>query len=129
MHTEMQMLGLSVILGLVQLLLAASMGVLQYGIPWAFGNREQVMPPLPGMRGRTVRAFHNFSETFPLFAATLLLAAVLGHEGGNVTLGAELYFFGRLAYLACYMAGIRYLRTAAWGVSLAGIVLILYSLF
>jgi uncharacterized MAPEG superfamily protein len=128
MHTEMQMLALSVILGLVQLLLAASMGTLQYGMPWAFGNRDQAMPPLQGIKGRTVRAFWNFLETFPLFAAALLMAVVLGHAGGYVALGSQLYFFGRLAYLAIYMAGIMYLRTLAWVVSLAGIGLVVYSL-
>ena len=44
-------------------------------------------------------------------------------------LGAQLFFWGRLAYALIYLAGIAWVRTAAWAVSIAGIVLVMSQLF
>jgi len=129
MNTEMQMLLFTVVLGLVQLILAAFFNAQKYGMSWAFGNRDKPIPPLEGVGGRTVRAFHNFRETFPLFAALILLAAALGHHDSLTLWGAQLYFWGRLVYLLVYMAGIVYLRTLVWAVSLVGLILLLIALF
>jgi uncharacterized MAPEG superfamily protein len=128
MTIEYQMLGWSVILGLVQVLLATSFAVFKYGLPWAFSNRDKVMPPLEGMGGRTQRASHNFRETFGLFAVLVVVAGALGMHSSMTERGAELYFWGRLAYLPIYMGGIIYLRTAAWAVSLVGILMLLVAL-
>jgi uncharacterized MAPEG superfamily protein len=43
-------------------------------------------------------------------------------------LGAHLYFWGRLAYLALYAADIFLLRSLVWNVPTLGIILILLSL-
>jgi uncharacterized MAPEG superfamily protein len=129
MNTEMQMLLFTVLLGVVQMLLAATFTTQKYGMSWAFGNRDMAMPPLEGLGGRTVRAFHNFRETFPLFAALILLAAAMGHHDNLTLWGAQLYFWGRLVYLFVYMAGIKYLRTLVWAVSLVGLILLLIALF
>ncbi len=129
MNTEMQMLLFTVVLGLAQMLLAATFTAQKYGISWAFGNRDKTMPTLEGLDGRTVRAFHNFRETFPLFAALILAAAFMGRHDSLTLWGAELYFWGRLAYLFVYMAGIKYLRTLVWAVSLVGLILLLIALF
>jgi len=43
-------------------------------------------------------------------------------------LGAQLFFWARLAYAAIYIAGIPWARTAAFVVSAAGLVLILIQL-
>ncbi len=39
-------------------------------------------------------------------------------------LGAQLFFWARLAYAAIYIAGIIWVRTLAWLVSMAGLVVI-----
>lgn len=44
-------------------------------------------------------------------------------------LGAMLFFWGRVAHAVVYVAGIPYLRTAAFGVSLLGLVRIAGELF
>lgn len=127
MTIEYQMLAWSVILGLVQIMLASGFAAFKYGIPWAFSNRDKVMPPLEGMGGRTQRASHNFRETFAVFAVLVILAGVVGVHSSLTERGVELYFWGRLAYLPLYMAGIIYLRTAAWAASMAGIVMLLVA--
>jgi uncharacterized MAPEG superfamily protein len=42
--------------------------------------------------------------------------------------GVQLYFWGRIAYLGLYSAGIFLLRSFAWNAATAGIILILLSL-
>lgn len=127
MTIEYQMLAWSVLLGLVQVPLASGFAVFKYGLPWAFSNRDKVMPPVEGMGGRTQRAANNFRETFGLFAVLVVVAGLLGVHSSLTERGVQLYFWGRLSYLPLYMAGIIYLRTAAWAVSIAGLVMLLVA--
>jgi uncharacterized MAPEG superfamily protein len=39
-------------------------------------------------------------------------------------LGAQLFFWGRVAHAVIYIAGIAWARTIAWAVSVAGLVLL-----
>jgi uncharacterized MAPEG superfamily protein len=43
-------------------------------------------------------------------------------------LGAQLFFWARLAYAFVYLAGIPWLRTAVWTVSVIGLILIFVQL-
>ena len=129
MTTEVCMLLWSVVLGLVQVALAATGSVSQRGLTWALGARDGEPKPLTGIAARLYRANSNFLETFPLFAVAVLLAVVLQRHDGMVVLGAQLYFWGRVVYVPVYAAGIPYLRTAVWAVSIVGIVLVLTALF
>jgi len=128
MTTELSLLLWSVVLGLVHIALAATGSVSQRGLTWAVGARDGAPKPLTGIAARLYRASNNFLETFPLFAAAVLLAVVLQRHGGMTLLGAQLYFWARLAYLPVYVAGIPYLRTLVWAVSIVGIVLVLATL-
>lgn len=129
MSTELCMLTWSVVLGLVQIALAATGSVAQRGLGWAAGARDGEARLLTGVAARLDRARGNFLETFPLFAVTVLAAFALHRHTGMTVLGAQLYFWARLAYLPAYVAGIPYLRTLIWAVSLIGIVMILTALF
>jgi uncharacterized MAPEG superfamily protein len=51
---------------------------------------------------------------------------MLGNE--MTALGAQLFFWGRLAYAVVYLIGLPWVRTATWAVSMAGLVLILIQL-
>ena len=129
MTTELCMLMWSVVLGLVQVALAATCSVGQRGLGWAASARDEVKPPLSGIGGRLDRARANFLETFPLFAVAVLAAHLLQRHGDMTVLGAQLYFWARLAYVPAYAAGIPYLRTLVWAASIVGIVLVLVALF
>jgi uncharacterized MAPEG superfamily protein len=128
MTTELCMLVWSVVLGLVQIALAATCSVGQRGLGWAASARDEVKPPLSGIGGRLDRARANFLETFPLFVAVVLAAHLLQRHDNLTVLGAQLYFWARLAYVPAYAAGIPYLRSLIWAVSIAGIVLLLVAL-
>ena len=129
MTTELCMLVWSVVLGLVQIALAASGSVARRGLVWAAGARDGEARALTGIAARLDRARHNFLETFPLFAAVVLVAFALQRHDGMTVFGAQLYFWARLVYLPVYVAGIPYLRTLVWAASVAGIVLVLVALF
>jgi uncharacterized MAPEG superfamily protein len=129
MTTELTMLCWSVLLGLVQIAIAATCSVNQRGLGWAAGARDGVVSLLTGTGGRLDRARANFLETFPLFLAVVLAAHLLQRHDSMTVLGAQLYFWGRLVYVPLYAAGIAYVRTLAWAVSIVGIVLLLLALF
>jgi len=81
-----------------------------------------------GWAGRASRAHHNMLESLVLFAALVLIAALTGKTNATTLLGAQLFFWGRAAHAIFYIAGIPWLRTAAWGVSVVGLVLIFLQL-
>lgn len=128
MHIELRMLVWSIVLGIIYILVAATASAMRRGGAWAAGSRDDAGTPLTGVAGRLERAQRNFLETFPLFAAAILALAVLDRHSEMTVLGAQLYFWGRLAYLPLYASGIYLVRSLAWGVSFVGIVLLLLRL-
>jgi uncharacterized MAPEG superfamily protein len=127
MKPELMLLAWAVILTLAQMLVAATGAASQYGPMTLFGNREG-LPVLTGWAGRAYRAHHNMLENLVLFAALVLIATVAGKTNSSTLLGAQLFFWARLAYAVIYLAGIPYLRTAAWLVSVIGLVMIFLQL-
>lgn len=128
MAIEFTLLGATLILALVQILLTAHVRTRQYGLKWNAGPRDQPMPPLNPLPARLQRAQDNLFETLPLFIGALLGAALAGRLGFRTSLGAHLYFFGRLFYVPLYAAGIPYVRSLAWAVATGGLILILLAL-
>src|SRR5258708_1061638 len=88
MSLELKMLALSVVLGLVEIVLSAHSASLQVGYRWTATARE-ARPTLTGVAGRLDRALRNFLETFPLFAAAVLLVQVTGRIGRMRPIGAD----------------------------------------
>jgi uncharacterized MAPEG superfamily protein len=125
---ELRILALSVVLGLVQIVLASHAASLQRGYLWTAGSRDEAVPPLTGIAGRLERALRNFVETFPLFAAAVLIAHVTNTHSWMTEWGVQLYFGARVAYLALYAAGVFLLRSLVWNVATLGIAMVLLSL-
>lgn len=128
MSVELQMLGWSVVLGLVYVLVAAGFGTWQRGLRWNAGNRDGEPQPLNKYAARADRANRNFLETFAFFAAATLAVVAMHKTGAQTVIGAQIYFWARLAYLPVYVIGIPYLRTAIWIASLWGILQMVESL-
>ena len=121
---ELQLLFVAVCIGLAQLLWALVAGLLGgRGLGWVLGARDEPRP-VSGAAARLERAFANFCETFPLFAAALLGALLLGKAGLLTALGCKLYVAGRAAYPIAYLTGLPAARTLVWAVSFAGIALV-----
>ncbi|BAT59296.1 MAPEG family protein [Variibacter gotjawalensis] len=128
MTIELKYLVFSIILGIIQLMAAAMAGTMDRGLRWNMGPRDTTRRELSPVAGRLERAFKNFLETFAFFAAAVLVAHALNVHSWMTTWGVMLYFWARVAYVPIYAAGISALRTAVWGVSVVGIVLLLAAL-
>ena len=125
---ELKLLMAAVAIGLVQLLWAAGAARAQQDMKWAAGPRDTPMP-IGGGAARLERAFWNFAETFPFFAAAVLAAAVADKLGTNLTVwGATLYVVSRAIYAPLYAAGIPMVRSIIWFASMVGLVMVLVAL-
>ena len=127
MSLEMKLLCWSVVLTMVQVVIAATGATMKVGMPALAGNREG-LPPIDGWAGRAIRAHRNMLENLVLFASLVLVAQIAGKTGATTALGAQLFFWARVAYAPIYLAGIPWLRTGAYLVSTVGLVLILLQL-
>jgi len=127
MPIELKLLVWSVALAFAQCLLAVTGAMLQVGLPTLAGNREK-LPEITGWAGRAERAHRNMLQSLVLFAALVLVAQATGKLDPTTALGAQLFFWGRLAYAAVYVIGLPWVRTAVWAVSIVGLVMIFVRL-
>lgn len=113
----------AMILGLVHLTAASFTFKAQVGNAYTIGARDADLRPT-GVAARLDRAQRNFLETFPIFAAAVLLLEVLDRQGGWLSeVGAGLYLGGRILFLPLYAAGTPWLRTFSWNAATLGLVL------
>jgi uncharacterized MAPEG superfamily protein len=127
MKPELMYLSWSVLLSIVHMLITVAALFLHSGLMVTVGNRAN-LPELPGWGGRAVRANANMSQNLVLFAAVVLAVVVTGTTNATTMLGAQLFFFARVAYAVFYIAGLPWLRTGSWLVSIVGVLLILLQL-
>lgn len=127
MKPEMTMLVWAVLLTVVQAVVAVQGAMMQVGLPALAGNREG-MPEIKGWAGRAARAHRNMIENLVLFAALVLVAVVAGKTNDMTLLGAQIFFWARLVYALVYIAGIPWLRTGVWAVSVVGLAMIFLQL-
>ena len=80
------------------------------------------------MAGRADRAAKNMLEGMVVFLA-VVLAAQLAGKGAHAAAGASVFFWARLVYWPVYMAGVIYLRTAVWFVSIIGLAMIAWAVW
>jgi uncharacterized MAPEG superfamily protein len=127
MNAELTFLTWSVALWIVQLLVAISGGMTQFSPATLAGNREA---PCDGMGwvGRAQRAYRNLAESLLPFAALVLVAHAAGVSNAATVMGAQLFFYARVAYAVVYIAGIPWLRTVVWTAGFVGMLMILKQL-
>ena len=83
------------------------------------------MPEITGWAGRATRAHRNLLESLVLFSVAIIVAKLVNVSNAMTVLGAMLFFWGRVAHAVIYIFGIPWLRTAAWAVSIVGLLMIL----
>jgi len=91
------------------------------------GNREG-FPEIKGWGGRAMRAHRNMIENLVLFAALVLALAAAGKSNDATVLGAQIFFWARVVYAGVYLAGLPWVRTGAWTVSVVGLLVLLAQL-
>jgi uncharacterized MAPEG superfamily protein len=129
MTTELWLLAASVGLGLAHLIAASHLISWQRGYRWTASRREDEVVPLRGLANRVDHATTNFLETFPFFAALVLIAHVIEHHSLLTLLGAHLYFWARVGYLLAAALGYGLVRSAIfWNAALVGMILVFVAL-
>jgi len=57
----------------------------------------------------------------------VLVVTALAKNSATSVLGAQLYFWARVAYVPVYAAGLPVVRTLIWTASIAGLVMVLMA--
>src|SRR5215213_3357559 len=127
MTPELMYLVWSAALTLLLVVVSVAGATSEVGLPKLAGNREG-LPEMRGWAGRAARAHRNMLESLILFAVLVLVAHAAGVRNEMTVLGAQLFFWGRVAHAIIYISGLPWLRTAAWAVSVVGLVLIFVQL-
>jgi uncharacterized MAPEG superfamily protein len=127
MTVELKLLVWSTALALIQMLVALLAVMTQIGPVSVVGNREN-LSAFEGWAGRAQRAHRNMLESLTIFAVLVLVAQITGKSNATTELGAQLFFWSRLAYAPIYLIGIPWLRTGVWGISFVGLLQILLQI-
>jgi len=126
MPIEIAALVLGCVLALVHIFAAGFVKTRQYGSRWNMGARDEELPPPAPIVGRLMRAQANYFETFPIVAIAILIDAWMGLFDRGTAIGALLWLGARLVYVPLYAAGVPVVRTLAFGVSMVGLVMLLW---
>ncbi len=123
MIIELQMLVASAALLFVLIMIQAQARISAEGLQRMAGNRDDLGQPT-GFSARAKRTVENHIEGLVMFTA-FVLAAVLAHRTNAWTaLGAQIFFYSRLAHAALYLVGTPWLRSLAFMAGVAGMALI-----
>ena len=108
------------LLGMVVLTIASIMPAKVSGLR-EFDNAYPRDPDFyrPGLRARSLGAHANGYETFPFFAAAVVLAEMRGMPQGLVNGFAVAFLLARVVYVACYLGNRPTLRSVVWSVGFA----------
>jgi uncharacterized MAPEG superfamily protein len=96
------------------------------GVKAGLSNRDQ-LPEATPLGGRAARAAGNTIEALVLFAPLAMVAHAIGRDAETL-LGAQIFFWARVAYWPVYIAGIVYLRSVIWIVGVLGLAMMLLKL-
>ena len=124
---ELSLLIWTAALTILQMLVSALGSITQIGLTTLAGNRDN-LTETTGWASRAQRAHRNMLESIAVFAILVMSAHHLNISNDMTVLGAQLFFWGRVAFSIIYIAGIPWVRTAAWGVSLVGLIVIFSQL-
>ncbi len=108
--------------GLLHTLSKAPLMKAQAQAPGGYNNRapREQQSTLEGWAKRALAAHENQIESFPLFAAGVLVVTASGVESPVTGYLAMAYILARIVYLYCYVKGISTLRSIVWGVGYLG---------
>lgn len=127
MSIELQYLIFAIFLVLIQMVFQSVAGMMANGLMGAAGSRDDEVLTT-GIGGRFERAYYNMLETFPIFAALVLIVHVTESWDTTSALAVQLYFWCRVAYIPLYIITIPFLRTFAWVGSMIGILMLAWPL-
>lgn len=117
----------SVMLLVVHIMLQANLATHELGSDWNAGPRDDRRPVKGAFAGRADRASQNFRESYPAFVGLALALAITHPASAWGHAGALTWFVARIAYIPLYLAGIPYIRSLVWLVSMLGLLIMFLS--
>ncbi len=118
--TELRLLTYTAFISLVLWIPYVLAGIKVRGLTQSVGYPSGVTEDLPDWAQRGHRAHMNLVENLAPFAVLVLVAHVLGVSNAATVLGAQLFFWARLAQTVVMYAGIPWLRTLSFAVAMIG---------
>lgn len=98
------------------------------GLAWGISNRDAPVEQ-PAWAARTQRAHANLMENLPHYAIVVLIAALTHHTNAITAMAGWVFLGARVAHALVYIAGVTYVRTAAFYVGVAAELAIASQLF
>src|SRR5580658_4190261 len=123
--SELVCLELSILLWIVHVLVQAAFAGSALNPEYLVGPRDQFLQPKGALYPRATRALSNYVENFTPFVAADLGLIATQHTGGW---GATIWILARIVYVPLYLGGVKYARTAAWAISIVGLLMMLAQL-
>jgi uncharacterized MAPEG superfamily protein len=123
--SELTCLELSILLWIAHVLVQAAFGGSALSPEYLLSPRDQFLQPKGTLYPRATRALGNYVENFAAFVAADLGLIATQHTGGW---GATIWIVARIVYIPLYLFGIAYARTAAWALSIVGLLMMLARL-
>jgi uncharacterized MAPEG superfamily protein len=118
MTTELAMAVAIIVLGLVQLVLAALEFRRVHGVHYANTAMDKApAKPDSALLGRLSRAQRNLMETAPFFIGLCIIIAMAGLSSPVTQSAAVIFVAARIVYFPLYALGVPYLRGMVWLVS------------
>jgi len=128
MTPELTYLAYTIALFFVVVMIQAGAGIRQYG-GMVLANNRNNLPERNTYAARTKRLVDNYRENLWFFVPLILIAAVSGISNQWTVLGAQIFFFSRLAHALWYIAGWPLLRPLFWLAGVIACALIFLALF
>jgi uncharacterized MAPEG superfamily protein len=128
MTIELTYLAYTIALFFVVVLVQASTGIQNNGGLAMANNRDNLKPPTT-MQLRAKRLTDNFRENLWFFVPLVLIANAADISNQWTVLGAQLFFWSRLAHAVWYIAGWPIVRPLLWLAGIVACALIFLSLF
>lgn len=126
--TDLRLLVYSALLSLVMWIPYILAEIQTRGLTRAVGYPTGYYDDLPAWAQRSHRAHMNLVENLAPFATLVLVAHVTGSAGEATALGARLFFWARVVQTIVHIAGIPWLRTAAFIVGWFGNLIIFWQI-
>jgi uncharacterized MAPEG superfamily protein len=123
MTFELQVVVWTTVLLLVLIMYQGAQVPINQGFGCGLGNRDEKQE-FPAWQMRTGRTIANHIEGMLLFVPLVVVAHMAELSSALTVWGSGIYLAGRVGFAVLYLVGVPIARSAAWGVSLIGILMI-----
>ena len=122
---ELTCLELSILLWVAHIAVQSWFAYSAVDLDYLAGPRDGAPEPKGVYYPRATRALHNYIENYAPFIAADLALIATNHTGGW---GAAIWIVARIIYLPLYVMGVKMFRSAAWVISVLGLLMMLERL-